>query len=188
MALLIPDEKGSEISSNINKVASFVAQLYAKLPFILTILCIPTNIDPLYYFIQKTPLSPRSSSTVLVRTVLLFTSWIEPCRVVALIIFASLFAINVAKRETQMWMNIRRRSNSAGLLFYRHIAILYTRRRLWTSQVMTLIFAVGFVMQVCCWKYDIDQDGFMGTLNYRIQANLCLFRDVVRNIEFSKSC
>lgn len=174
---LTKKENGWKLSSNINKIAVLVAQLYAKLPFGLTVLCVSNNIDPFYYFMHWMPVSLVSFGSILLRSALLLISWTESCRLVALLIFFALFVINLLNRETHMWIGITKRNRFAGLFFYRQIAILYTRRRMWATRMLTLVFTVGFVMQVDTHSISCGNSGLppvLHTLNKFIKSGVTM--------------
>ncbi|OXA41642.1 hypothetical protein Fcan01_23808 [Folsomia candida] len=132
-------ENGVAITTTVNKIAVLVAQVYSKLPIILTIGFISVNMDPLYYILPIT--------SIMLRSILCLIAMTELCRLVVITLFCVLFVINVVKREMHMFTNITGRSNLGGMLFYRHFAILYNFRRLWATAMLTLITTVGFIMQ-----------------------------------------
>lgn len=137
-------ENGVAITTTVNKIAVLVAQVYSKLPIILTIGFISVNMDPLYYILPIT--------SIMLRSILCLIAMTELCRLVVITLFCVLFVINVVKREMHMFTNITGRSNLGGMLFYRHFAILYNFRRLWATAMLTLITTVGFIMQVTLWE------------------------------------
>lgn len=141
-------ENGSEITSTINQIAVFVAQLYTKLPIMVTIIFISVNLDPFYYVIPPVSFSLRGCIIIFLRFVLFLIAGIEACRLAVIAIFLALFQVNVVKREMHMCRNIAGRSNLGGMLFYRQFAILYNFRRLWATGMLTLITTVGFMLQV----------------------------------------
>ncbi|OXA41641.1 hypothetical protein Fcan01_23809 [Folsomia candida] len=140
-------ENGSEITSTINQIAVFVAQLYTKLPIMVTIIFISVNLDPFYYVIPPVSFSLRGCIIIFLRFVLFLIAGIEACRLAVIAIFLALFQVNVVKREMHMCRNIAGRSNLGGMLFYRQFAILYNFRRLWATGMLTLITTVGFMLQ-----------------------------------------
>lgn len=165
-SVLPKNEDGSESSIKINKVASFIAHLYAQLPIIITIIFVTLGIDPLHYFLPSWSLPLRSIT--IIRGILFLTSTTEIGRFAVISILVVLFAINAAKREMTMWMNIARRSNLRGMYFYKQIAILYTRRRYWSTPLLTLIMVVGLVLQV-----NLHKSGRIRIENFdKIKSNL----------------